>query len=256
MKRMTFVRAFGVGLLIALSPLPLAAQGTGPTTAPTTSPTTNGGGGGGGGGGGQTAPAQGISAAIGEGFTSKSPVFSAIGSAGSATTIPSDKNVLAYTYVMPNSLGMANLYANTYGAQNVISKSGGPKGKFTYLYVPPPTGTAAAAPAATQATGFTTYGTIRNPVYSTNLGPTFPIVQHQAPKLYADVKEFLENSTYLKSKENVNVSVRLDGDTIVLAGTVGSYNDRILVEGILEATPGVTRTTPIRNEITVLNQNR
>jgi hypothetical protein len=256
MKRNSFARVFGVGLLIALSPLPLAAQGTGPTTAPTTSPTTNGGGGGGGGGGQQTAPAQGISAAIGEGFTTKTVVFAAVSPAGSATSIPSNSNMMATTYVQPYSLGMPSLYAGQYGAQNTISKSGGPKGKFTYLYVPAPTGTAATGAAATQATGFTTYGTIRNPVYTTNLGPSFPIVQHQAPKLYGEVKAFLENSTYLKSKENVNVSVSLDGDTIVLAGTVGSFNDRLLVEGILEATPGVTRTTPIRNEITVLNQNR
>ena len=255
----------GVGLIALLTPLASLAQGTGGMgstggTGGISAPgsglaqgvgnTGGTGGGGTGGTGGTTTTAQGVSAALGAGLTQKTALFSAsAGSTGSATSIPSNANKFIGNYVMPTSLGLPSLYASQFGAENVITTSGGPKGKFTYLYVPAPTAATTTATTTTQANGFTTYGQLRNPVYQTGFSSQVPIVQHTITDLHTRVRDAINRSSQLQGKHNIQVS--LDGDTLVLSGTVGSDHERRLAEGLARITPGVNGV-PLRNDIGVV----
>ena len=203
---------------------------------------------GGGGGGGTAGSSQATTAAVGASLTQKAAVYSTTSGVGSATTIPSNTNFLSNTYVHPLSLGMPSLYATQYGAQNVITTSGGPTGKFTYLYVPAPTAVATTTTAATTAPGFTTYGVSRAPVYSTVLGDDLPIVQHAVPRLLADIRGSIERSSTLKSKGSITVSI--EGNVVMLRGEVGSERELRIAEGLARMTPGVG---DVRNELKLAN---
>jgi len=239
LRKHLLVRTFGLALMLGVSPLVALGQTTTTTTTPTTttSPTTQG--------GGTQSQAQGIAAV--ESLTQKLSITSAQGSAGSATTIPSNSNIYALTYVNPMSLGLPDLYKTQFGAQNTITKQGGPKGKFTYLYVAPTTTTSSASTAAQQAAGFTTYGTPRSPVYTTGLSPDMPLVQHESSKLFSDVRALVDRSSFLKNSKDI--VVRVDGNTVVLSGQVGSEKERRMAEGMARMTPGVF---DVQNSLTVI----
>ena len=64
--------------------------------------------------------------------------------------------------------------------------------------------------------------------------------------LRADLQGVLSRSTVLTAPENIQVS--MNGDTVVLRGTVPRERDRRQAEGLIRLTPGVR---DVRNEIVV-----
>src|SRR5438067_2473708 len=137
MRRNLLVRLCGVGLLTLLGPIAVQAQTASSGAATGATPVASAGGGG---------VASGASAGLAAAapLTTTITVYAASSGVGSATTIPSNSNFLANTMVNPYSLGLPSNYEAKFGAQNAITSSGGPKGKFTYLYVAPPAGAAGA----------------------------------------------------------------------------------------------------------------
>ena len=254
MRKRFLARICGAGLFALLGPIVATAQSTTPstsgTTTTTTTPstsgqTTNTTSSGGGGGATSAGSAEGVNAVTSLALPSN--VFTATSGAGSATTIPSNANFMATTYVNPFSLGLPSLYTTQYGAQNRITETGGPKGKYTYLYVAPPTAVTTTANPSTTTKGFSTYGKLRNPVYSTSLSTDLPVVKHDITRIHLKVRDAIANSSRLKSKENIVVGI--DGDTIVLTGTVLSENERVFAEGLIRTNPGVYQ---VRNELAIV----
>jgi hypothetical protein len=119
--------------------------------------------------------------------------------------------------------------------------------------VPAPTAATTTNQQATQQSGFTTFGQLRNAVYTTSPGESLPIVQHNAADLHGRVRDAIERSTQLKFKGNIQVG--LEGNTLVLAGTVGSERERVLAEAAVRITPGGNRI-PLRNDIVVVPLNK
>jgi hypothetical protein len=176
-------------------------------------------------------------------LTTSQQIYSATGAAGSATTMPSSSNPFALTYVSPYSLGLPTNYSTLFGAQNVINQSGGPKGSYTYLYTAPSTATTSTSTTATTANGFTTYGTVRSPVYATVLSDNIPVPVHTTSEIRTKVQSIIERSSMLKNKGNIQVT--MDGNTVVLSGQVPAREIQ-LVEGMVRLTPGVSE---VRNQL-------
>jgi hypothetical protein len=94
---------------------------------------------------------------------------------------------------------------------------------------------------------FSTTGQKRTPQYITNIDfDRAP--PKQAPQMQADLSGALAQSPSLAGK-NLNVSIQ--GQTVVLQGTVATEKERSLAEGLIRLTPGVQ---DVRNEIVVLNK--
>lgn len=260
MKRIISVRSLGVSLAFLLAPLAAHAQVMGTslnstnTASTTTSQASSGGTGlvtgsapGGNasiGGTGGTAQGVGLVTSL----TTKTNVLAANSGAGSATTIPSSSNFMVNTYVNPFSLGLPSLYSTQYGAQNIISQSGGPKGKMTYLYVPAPTAANTATTTTTTIPGFSTVGVPRAPVYTTVLSQDLPLVQHNPSKLLSDVKGAIDRSSFVKDKSGIQV--RVENNVAFLSGMVRSADDARRAEGLARSTPGILN---VQNELQVVN---
>ena len=235
----------GVALAFMLSPLPLMAQGgaattSGSATSGSSTTTTSG--------SGSTSTT--TSTTFAPGLTVSGPTQSAVGSAGSATTIPSSSNIISQTYVNPLSLGLPANYSSKFGPQNVISSTGGPKGKYTFLYVATPSAATSATTATSNAgTGFNSYGIPRSPLYSTVLADDIPIPKHESAAVQADLKSMIARSSFLKNK--AAIQVQMDGSVAILSGVVGNEKERRIAEGLVRTTPGVL---DVRNELQVMQK--
>lgn len=92
--------------------------------------------------------------------------------------------------------------------------------------------------------GFSTAGTPRTPVYMTYLGPTVRPRIIPPTTVLSNVQGVVARSTRLTAPGNISVS--MDGDIVVLSGTVGTPREIDLVEGMIRLTPGVTN---VRNDL-------
>jgi hypothetical protein len=93
--------------------------------------------------------------------------------------------------------------------------------------------------------GFNTIGVKRNPQYITTLDFDRPAPMPKT-QVRANLQAVLAQSPALQNK---GLNVLLDGQTVVLQGTVATAKDRQLAEGLLRLTPGVD---DVRNEIVVV----
>ena len=232
-------------VLFAFRSMPLQAQTTGTSGSSGGSSSSAGGsslGGSSGGGGGGSASAVGSGTS---GFaTSASTQAITAGSGASATGIPSSANPFANTYVTPQSLGLPSLYANTFGQ---LQKVTGTFGKGLYLPNASTTASSGAASTTTNAgTGFNTAPTPRAPLYVTVLGDDIPFKTHASSDLYANLKAAIDRSTFVKSKDTIEVQVA--AGTVILRGQVGSDRERRMVEGMMRLTPGVQN---VQNELQI-----
>src|SRR5262249_25968089 len=80
--------------------------------------------------------------------------------------------------------------------------------------------------------------------YTTSIGFKFKPVSSQ--QLESDLRSVIARSTELAA--NRNIEVLLDGQTVVLKGTVADLDERRLAENLLRLTPGVHA---VRNELVV-----
>ena len=103
-----------------------------------------------------------------------------------------------------------------------------------------------ASTTATQATGFNTVGTPRNPQYSTVLSDDLPVKIHSSSAIHSEVRDVLDRSEKLKNKNAIRVAV--NGNTVVLSGQVGTDRERQLAEAMVTMTPGVRG---VLNQLTV-----
>lgn len=154
------------------------------------------------------------------------------GVGGTAVVIPTTSNPFVSTYANPYAAGLS-------GASTVFSyKPTPPAYKPFGQPIWSTTTTTASASTGTngQATGFSTIGMIKAPSYVTVLSDDIPFVQHHAGQLQTQIQAALERSSFLKEK---NVTVQVDGDTVILLGTAASERERRLIEGMVRLTPGV-----------------
>jgi hypothetical protein len=100
---------------------------------------------------------------------------------------------------------------------------------------------------ATQETsGFTTIGIPRAPAYVTVLSEDTPLVTYSPTKLQVDLRAFIDRSSTLRSKKNIQVEVV--ESTVILRGTVADERERRLAEGMIRLTPGVR---DVQNELVI-----
>ncbi|HZT78944.1 MAG TPA: BON domain-containing protein, partial [Gemmataceae bacterium] len=100
---------------------------------------------------------------------------------------------------------------------------------------------------ANRPVGATSIGVRRSSFYTTTLDPSLiPAAPMPPARLQADLQNVLARSTRLPSAANVRVTV--EGDVVVLQGTVGSERERRLTEAAVRLTPGVH---DVRNELEV-----
>jgi hypothetical protein len=88
-------------------------------------------------------------------------------------------------------------------------------------------------------------GIRRAPQYVTVLGPDFAPPRVSATALTSDLQQTLNRSSRLTPG---SVSVRVDGGTVVLTGSVSDARQRRLAEGLIRLTPGVH---DVRNDVEV-----
>jgi hypothetical protein len=224
-SRRVLTLAFGTFLFIALSHSPTAVFAQ---TA--ISPTTSGAGTGGGGGGGA---GTGTGTSASNGTTISAPTQSISSGAGSTTTIPSNSNPFASSFVNPQSVGQPTKYQTVFGAL----KPTGTFGKGLYITTASTSTGGASSIAATQATGFSTLGIPRSPQYTTVLSEDVPFVFHSSDALYADVRSVLDQASFLANRGNVQVTVQ--NGIVMLTGQVASAKEFRMVEAQVRFTPGV-----------------
>jgi hypothetical protein len=252
--------------------------GSGGTATATTGGGTGGGAGGGGGGGGTGATGSGSSSLIMGGSSMGSVTTSGGGRGATSTTIGSpisSSDFMNKYYASPTAAGQsANISLQpqeslpltgvNIGTQSTTAGSTTPtattnnlnailtnKGAFgspqyKNLYYATTTTNATSNNTQTAGSGFTTIGVKRTPQFSTAV--TFK--QAPGPSLEGlreSLQDALRQSTSLTSGQNL--SVRVDGQTLVLTGTVATARERRVAEGIVLLTPGVPS---VRNEITVV----
>jgi hypothetical protein len=100
------------------------------------------------------------------------------------------------------------------------------------------------ATASNSSFGATSMGTRRAPSYTTQLGFTY---KPESPAhLQTDLQQVIARSNRLAAGDKIQVLV--DGQTIVLRGTVTDDHDRRLAEALVRLTPGVH---DLRNELAV-----
>jgi hypothetical protein len=227
MKSQRFLAfAMAAGLLIAMPHLVLA-QGGGAGSG-----SGAGGGGQGGGGSGLGGGGSGSSGGLATGANIAS-VSTGIGKAatsgaGSATSIPSDKNPFASTYVDYLSLGKSTNYSLT--GSPAEYKGAGSFGKGIYTTTTTTSSSTGGSTSTKQAHGFNSL-VPRSPTYSTVLSDTVPLVVRGTPELQNSVQAVLRN------RANVNFTVT--GTTVELTGQVSSDRERRTIEGMVRMTPGV-----------------
>lgn len=228
--------AFATSLLLALSPRVVLAQTAGGPTGG--GPTGGGPTGGSPGGTGTPSTTTTIVTSV--------PIVTPSSGNGSATGIPSNSNPFVSTYGDYLSRGKPSQYATTFGPQT--------KGTVTFgkgIYTTTATTTSAGAPsAATQANGFTTVGTVRNPQYITTISDEVPLVVHRAEAVQAELRDVIDRSSFVKSKRTIQINV--SGNTVHLVGQVATEKEYRLVEGMIRTTPGVAGVRDVLNELKIV----
>jgi hypothetical protein len=141
----------------------------------------------------------------------------------------------------PYSMGMASKYAKGPPTSPTVTF-----GKANYTA----TSQSSSAGGSTTTPNSTNYGTqpgvVRNPQYVTVLSGDLAPVAHKSAAIQADVREVISRSARLPSKNSVQVNVQ--GDVVILSGSVGTYHERLIVEGIAKMTPGVRE---VQNQLQV-----
>jgi hypothetical protein len=92
--------------------------------------------------------------------------------------------------------------------------------------------------------GSSSVGTRRAPSYATTIG--FDFAAPTMTTLQTSLQQTIAESSHLPSKENISVVV--DGETIVLRGTAANDRERRMAEALLRLTPGVH---DVRNDLEV-----
>jgi hypothetical protein len=236
--RRLLLLALATSILFALSPRVVLAQtGGGPA-------------GGGPAGGGPAGGAPGGTGGPGGTTTTQTKtavqVQTATSGNGSATSIPSNSNPFVSTYGDYLSWGNPNKYATTFGP---LAKPTVTFGKG--IYTTTATTTSSGAPsAATQANGFTTTGTVRNPQYITTISDEVPMVVHSAEALQSELRDVIDRSSFVKSKGTIQINVT--GNTVYLVGQVATEKEYRLVEGMVRTTPGVGGVRDVQNELKIV----
>jgi hypothetical protein len=92
--------------------------------------------------------------------------------------------------------------------------------------------------------GSSSVGTRRAPAYATTIG--FDFVAPTMTSLQTSLQQTISESTRLPSKGNITVVV--DGETIVLRGTASTDRERRMAEALVRLTPGVH---DVRNDLEV-----
>ena len=82
--------------------------------------------------------------------------------------------------------------------------------------------------------------------YTTSLHEDFDLPAYAPAQLQTSLQEFVRESSALKSKDKINVT--MDGNVVVLRGEVASLSERGLVERMLRMEPGVR---DVNNQLTV-----
>ncbi len=178
--------------------------------------------------------------------TTSAPIQAIQGSAGSATSIPSNSNPFGSTYVDPLSLGQPSKYTDQVGSPAKYTGTFG-TGIYTTTKTTTTTGKASSS---TSATGFSTFGTPRAPVYMTALADDFPRVVHTPQKLQGDLQATIARSSFINNKQNIQIIV--NGNTVELHGQVSTERERRLVQGMVSMTPGVREVV---NQLVVAGKN-
>ena len=164
-------------------------------------------------------------------------------SSASTTTIPAASNVLGPNYVNPMSRG--------------IKLSSGAMATPSFnkpIYAPTTTTTTSRSTANTRTNtsanangNFSTQGLDRGATpYTTGLSEDVPVFRPVASALEAELKDIIQRSSALQSKDKITVAV--DGGAVVLRGEVASAKERGLAERLLRLEPGVH---VVSNELTV-----
>jgi hypothetical protein len=198
-----------------------------------------------GGSGGMTGSGAGTGFSGGQGgYTGNTagPSTARIGTGGSAASIPAKSNVFGGNYANPFSLGIASTGGGT------------PKASFGQPLYATATTTARSSQNTSRlnsatgnaAVGFTTYGTYRDPPYSTDIHEDIAVVAKGSQALQAELRGVIARSSVLKSKTGITVAV--EQGRVMLRGEVASERERRLVESIVRLTPGVR---DVGNELTV-----
>jgi BON domain len=235
----------GASLVLALAPRLVQAQASTASSSSNLLPTTSSSGGGGGG-----STSQSVSPAVGSGLINSATTIAASSGTPSATSIPSNANVLGSSYVNYFTLGQSQNYQGKFGAQNVTPNITGTFGK--YIYVPnPSTSTGGASTTPTQGIGFSTFGQPRAPVYTTSFAETFPIVRPELSQVQVDARDAIARSSLLKNRGSIQVT--MNRGVVQLTGSVGSETERITAEGMVRMTPGVAE---VQNNLVVDSSKR
>jgi hypothetical protein len=110
--------------------------------------------------------------------------------------------------------------------------------------IPGVTGTLSSTPGGGLG-GLSNVGTAgrRGPSYTCTL--VFPYDPPKPTQLQTDLQQIISGSSALTSK---NIKVKLDGQTLVLEGSVANDRERRLAEGLVRLTPGVRQ---VRNTLVV-----
>ena len=241
-SRRLIVVACGACLLVAFLPQIVLAQAA---TTPSTS-----GGGGNAGGGNAAGPTSGVNlGGVGSGGNSgngqqASPtiqLFSTSSGTGSATGVPNTTNPFVSSYGDALSMGLPSKFQTGPPASPTVTF-----GKGIYTTTVSTSSAGGASTTATQATGFNTVGTPRNPQYATVLSDDLPVKVHSSAAIHSEVRDIIDRSEKLKNKSAIQVTV--NGNTVVLSGQVGTDRERQLAEAMVSMTPGVRG---VQNQLTV-----
>jgi hypothetical protein len=188
--------------------------------------------------------AAGTSTSGGAGFGTFGPTTTA----GGATNVPSSSNLFSSYYVNPMSVGKPSTTGSTTGSAITAgtARFGAPlyTTSSTGTGIPGVTGTLSSTPGGGLG-GLSGAGTTgrRGPAYTCTL--VFPYDPPKPTQLQADLQQVISGSSALASK---NIKVKLDGQILVLEGSVSTDRERRLAEGLVRLTPGVRQ---VRNTLVV-----
>jgi len=165
-------------------------------------------------------------------------------------TGPTKNNPFLANYAYPQQAGMTST-GNTTGR-------GGSSGSFGQtLYTANITGSTTTNQTATASTtkvpaNYNSFGMKRDLPYTTVMGPTVGGPQAQVRPNTTQLRSSLQSVVAQSQRlsPNRNVSVVMDGGTVVLQGYVDSPRDSRITEGLMRVTPGVR---DVRNELQVKN---
>ena len=236
-------------LLIALSAFSiLAATAHGQTTTTAPAATT-------------TAPAAPSSSVTSSGSTATRPggntgnngsAFAAVNTfaGGSTTTATNTTGGGTLTNTVPTSLNpWRTTYGNVYGlGQSIMGQQTSSAGARTGAaaakgFGQPLFTTATTSVSATNATtkigyGYSNTNLNRTPRYTTVLGEDLPPIAHNPGVLQSSLQDTIARSTRIKNADQIRVAV--NGDVVILSGSVGSQRERNLAESLIRLNPGVS----------------